>query len=314
MRVSVPLLAVVLWVVPAAFSQSSDWRQCLPFPSFAEELAEGNGVEFQITVELKGIHFVGANNLPVRDQRQIAASLKQVKYTVQWNNQEAWVADLAERVRDEWQRHGYYAARVNKIERNLLASFSGRALVSVTVDLQEGPQYRLGTLTFRNNKRFSSEQLRGIFPLRDGEIFATDKIRQGLENLRTLYGTVGYINMTAVPNEYIDRLNNRISLDVDLDEGSEYRVGKVRILGLPNGVDEKSSVEQLGLKSGDVYNQARVSSFDERVSRFMRNLPESTVPQSQRTIRNSTHTVDIVIDLSNPEFHCPDWGSLYVDR
>ena len=308
------LLATALFVVPATFAQSSDWRECLPFPTFAEEIAELNGVESHIKLELKDIHFIGVNNLSVRDQQQIAASLKQIKYTVQSNNQEAWIADLAERVRDEWQRHGYYAARVNKVEPRMLATYSGRASVSVTVDLQEGPQYRLGTLTFRNNKRFSSERLRGVIPLQDGDIFATHKIREGLENLRRLYGTVGYINFTVVPNEQIDQLNDVITLDLDVDEGGEYRVGHVRILGLPNGVDDESTVQQLGLKPGDIYNQALVSSFNERLNRLIKNQPESAIHESQRTISSSTHTVDIVIDLRNPEFHCPNWGSLYVDR
>lgn len=306
-----PLLATALFVVPATFAQSSDWRECLPFPTFAEEIAAMNGVESHIKLELKDIHFIGVNNLPLRDRQQIAASLKQIKYTVQSNNQEAWVADLAERARDEWQRRGYYAARINKVEPRVLATYSGRASVSVTVDLQEGPQYRLGTLTFRNNKRFSRESLRTVFPLRDGDVFATDKIRQGLFNLRSLYNNVGYINYVGVPNEHMDQRKNSISLDVVLDEGNQYRVGDIQIVGAPSGLDEKSALHELGLKPGDVYNQSLVSSFYDH---FVKNPPENAISRAKLIVKSSSYTVDLIIEMNNPKFHCPDWTSLYVDR
>src|ERR1700722_4266344 len=61
-----------------------------------------------------------------------------------------------------------------------------------------GKQYRMGELSIANATRFPTQQLRDLFPIERGEIFSREKIAEGLEALRRLYGAEGYINFTAV--------------------------------------------------------------------------------------------------------------------
>jgi hypothetical protein len=46
---------------------------------------------------------------------------------------------------------------------------------------------------------FSGDELPGQFPVADGDIFDVDKIRKGLEDLRRLYVSQGFMNFTPVP-------------------------------------------------------------------------------------------------------------------
>ena len=116
-----------------------------------------------------------------------------------------------ERVRAEFQNRGYFKALVEdpKTEIHdtghtgfhipLLQPGMGKS-VDITMPIEEGDRYRLGTITFKNNKAITNNAaLRNLFPMKDGDIFSREKIAKGLENLRKAYGEAGYINFTSVP-------------------------------------------------------------------------------------------------------------------
>ena len=86
----------------------------------------------------------------------------------------------------------------------LMQSGPGKA-VDITMPIEEGDKYRLGKITFKNNKAITNTAaLRSLFPLKDGDIFSREKIAKGLEDLRKAYGEYGYINYTGVPNTTFD--------------------------------------------------------------------------------------------------------------
>jgi len=111
-----------------------------------------------------------------------------------------------ERVRAEYQNRGYFKAGVSDPKTEIhdtghkgfhipiLQSGPGKA-VDITMPIEEGDKYRLGKITFKNNKAISNTAaLRSLFPLKDGDVFSRDKIAKGLEALRKAYGEYGYIN------------------------------------------------------------------------------------------------------------------------
>ena len=89
--------------------------------------------------------------------------------------------------------------------------------------VEEGDQYRLKEITFTGNKAVSDTRaLRAQFKIKDGDIFDTEAIRKGLENLRKAYAALGYINFTPVPNTDPDDEKKTITLKIDLDEGKQF--------------------------------------------------------------------------------------------
>jgi outer membrane protein assembly factor BamA len=66
--------------------------------------------------------------------------------------------------------------------------------IVVTLAIHDGQQYRLKKITFTGNKQIATSQLRQQFEIEGGEIFDTDQIRQGLEQISYLYSR-GYINL-----------------------------------------------------------------------------------------------------------------------
>ncbi len=170
-----------------------------------------------------------------------------------------------ERVRAEFQNRGYFKVLVDdpKTEIHdtghtglhvpLLQPGPGKA-VDITMPIEEGDRYHLGTITFKNNKAIQSvAALRSLFPMKDGEIFSRDKVAKGLENLRKAYGEAGYINFTSVPDTKFDDEKKIVNLEVDVDEGKQFFVRRIEFQGNTTTRD-KVIRREIALEEGQQYN------------------------------------------------------------
>jgi outer membrane protein insertion porin family len=73
-----------------------------------------------------------------------------------------------------------------------------------------------------------------------------------------LYGSHGYINFVATPITDVDNAARRISLIMELDEGKQFRVGKVEVFGLE---PSKAAMLTSILKPGDIFKSGLVDDF-----------------------------------------------------
>jgi outer membrane protein insertion porin family len=194
--------------------------------------------------------------MPISDQEQIADSIKARTSMLVASGARGSAFELATdeglaRARAGWQDRGYFKVRIAGEAKTLTSSpVSERIALSIHVD--EGLRYNLSGIVFRNNKAVGNiALLRGLFPIEDGDIFSREKIATGLANLSRAYGEMGYINFTAIPETVFDDQKKVISVEVDLDEGKQFFVRSVNILGL----DEPTQREILkDFPIGQVYN------------------------------------------------------------
>jgi outer membrane protein assembly factor BamA len=228
---------------------------CPPPPIFDDERPSGPEISIAELV------FTGSPKMSISDQNQIAASIKQRTHG---DVLDGVINEALERVRAGWEDHGYFKVQANGYATTLTSSAVGQQ-VALSVYVDEGTQYSFGEITFRNNKAISNvEALRGLFPVKDGDIFSRERVATGLENLRKAYGQLGYINFTSVPDTQFDDENKLIHLDVDLGEGKQFYVSSVNILGLDEpstgnieGLSDRSSLQRETLCS--VLGKARLS-------------------------------------------------------
>jgi outer membrane protein assembly factor BamA len=179
---------------------------------------------------------------------------------------------------------------VKTTETSMLTSNAAEQAVAVTFDVEEGPLYRWGGISFRNATRFPQEQLRALFRFQPGDIFNTDEVRVGLDALRKLYGSAGYINFTSVPDTQIDEANRRVSLIIDVDQGKQFRVGQLVIIGLDQGL-AATLRHKWPLKPGDVYNASSVIEFFNAEKEFLKENA-SLFPRSSNLTDNTARQID----------------------
>ena len=224
-------------------------------------------------VKVGKITFEGNKNINSRTLRAAMKNLKPIgiPHSIFLENIFAKTYDATkleedtERVRAEYQNRGYFKAGVSDPKTQihdtghkgfhiwLLQAGPGKA-VDITMPIDEGDKYRLGKITFKNNKAISNTAaLRSLFPLKDGDIFARDKIAKGLEALRKAYGEYGYINYTGVPSTTFDDEKKTADLEIDIDEGKQFYVRRIEFVGNTTTRD-KVIRRELALEEGGVYN------------------------------------------------------------
>ncbi len=109
-----------------------------------------------------------------------------------------------------YQTKGYFKALVSdpKTQIHDTSGFTwympwshkpGKA-VDITLPVEEGVQYRLKEITFTGNKAITNTAaLRAQFKIKDGDIFDTEAVRKGIENLRKAYAHAGLHQLHARP-------------------------------------------------------------------------------------------------------------------
>jgi outer membrane protein assembly factor BamA len=169
-----------------------------------------------------------------------------------------WIDALAETAKEVLQDNGYFCAKVSA-QAHIWSSDAAEEQVSVTLQVAEGQQYRLGEIQFTRAQVFPPSELRNRVPLQDGDVFDLGKIRQGLVVLNHLYSSLGYINFIAFPDIKIDDDLQYISVVFEIHEAKQYRVGSVEVLGLDREISDHAL--SIKLKPGDVFNPQFVKNF-----------------------------------------------------
>jgi outer membrane protein insertion porin family len=225
-------------------------------------------------VKVGKISFEGNNHVSARLLRRAMKNLRPIgiPHSIFLENLFAKTYDATkldedtERVREEYQNRGYFKVLVQDPKTQihdtghegfhvpLIMKGPGKA-VDITLPIQEGDRYRLGEITFKNNKAISNTKaLRSLFPLKDGDIFSREKIAKGLEGLRKAYGEYGFINFTSVPNTTFDDNKKLVFLDIDVDEGKQFYVRRIEFQGNTTTRD-KVIRREIALEEGQIYNR-----------------------------------------------------------
>jgi len=224
-------------------------------------------------VKVGKIRFEGNKNVKTRVLRYAMKNLRPIgiPHSIFLENIFARTYDATkldedtERVRNEYQNRGYFKVIVNEPKTQmhdtghtgfhipLMQGGPGKA-VDITMPIEEGDRYTLGSITFKNNKAVSNvKALRNLFPIKDGDVFSKDKVAKGLENLRKAYGEQGYINFTSVPDTRFDDDKKLIFLDIDVDEGKQFYVRRIEFQGNTTTRD-KVIRREIALEEGNIYN------------------------------------------------------------
>jgi outer membrane translocation and assembly module TamA len=139
--------------------------------------------------------------------------------------------EIGERIRQALRDAGYFKAVVDEPKFSFPMQGEWR-IADVTVKVQPGAQYRLGEIRFQQATVFPAAQLRNVFSQRNGDLFNATEFSEGLDDLRKLYGTRGYVNMVANPVPSIDESRHTIDLVLEVDEGQPFDFGKLYLEGV----------------------------------------------------------------------------------
>ena len=166
--------------------------------------------------------------------------------------------ELGERIRAAFQDRGYFAVEVKSLGIKPRDPLGNPKPVALEAEVSEGVQYKLAEITFVNAHAFTPEKLREQFPLQKGDLFERSKVASGLDSLRKLYGTTGFLEWMAVPETKLAS-DGTANLNISIQEGPQYHMGKLDIVA-----DKEVASRLRGewkLAEGDVYDQTYIDQY-----------------------------------------------------
>ncbi len=147
------------------------------------------------------------------------------------------------------QRRGGRGWRLPLIKPNSIGIYA-----DLTIPIEEGRLYHLNNTNFIGVKLFREPSvLQVLFGMRQGDVFSTDKLRKGIEQLRKLYGKFGYIDFVPEPSFDIIPNSDKIDLTLTADEGKQFFIRRIDFSGNTTTRDKVIRREIL-LDEGDMFN------------------------------------------------------------
>ncbi len=171
--------------------------------------------------------------------------------------------------------------------------------VDITMVIQEGDKYFLRNFNFVGMKLFRTPDLIGrtVFRMAPGDVFSTEKMQKGLDELRKLYGNFGYIDMVPAPDpEIVPGGKDQIDLTIDVDEGHQFFVRRIDFQGNTTTRDRVIRRELL-VNEGDLYSQQLWETSILRLNQLGYFDPLKADEATTITRDTKTNTVDLLLKV-----------------
>jgi outer membrane protein insertion porin family len=118
--------------------------------------------------------------------------------------------------------------------------------------------YRVGEVHVVGVKVLRVELVQQMLGLVSGEFYDESRLRKGFEELKRLYGTLGYVNFLPEPVLNFDEQRKVVNLTVNIDEGLQFTVNRIAFTGNTKTPDEVIRRE-IPFKEGSVFNSSALA-------------------------------------------------------
>ncbi len=98
-------------------------------------------------------------------------------------------------VRELYQNKGYVDVDIPETRVQRLANGD----VNLVVVIREGPQYRVGTLSFEGTQVFTDAEIRRFLKMKEGAIYSPKGLKDDVKTIQDYYGSRGYVDGKVTP-------------------------------------------------------------------------------------------------------------------
>ena len=153
-----------------------------------------------------------------------------------------------DKLRDLYRAAGYKNAVIGepRIEAD------PKRLLSITVPIEEGDRWKLGTVTIEGNQIHSDQLLMRAFTEEPGGWLQAESIKESVKAIEDTYHNTGYIYARVEP-ELVEREGHVADLVVHVLEGEQFKVGRIEFDG-NDQTNDKVLRRELRLYEGGLMN------------------------------------------------------------
>jgi len=218
---------------------------------------------------------------------------------------------------EAYRQHGYYDVKV--VPETIAAKPAGKAAIAHTnlvFEIKEGDKLAVRQIEFVGNAAFSATRLKAVVKtgttnlfsfLLDNDVYDADRIDNDRDLVRRFYLAHGYADVKVSETAHYDAARKGVVLTFKVDEGPQYRLGKVRIRSALNTVDTTALQGSVRTRSGDVYDADSIEKTVEDLTMALARSGQPFASVAAGSEREPGRAIDLVYTITQGQ-------RLYVER
>jgi outer membrane protein insertion porin family len=160
--------------------------------------------------------------------------------------------------------HGYVKF---KYENPVVTVSDDKKWLFISIYVDEGDQYSIGTKDFSGDLLFSKEELGTDNQLNSGDVFSISKRNADIQTLTEKYQDLGYAFVNVIPKMNIHDDTKLVDLDYNFEKGNLVYFGQVNVLG-NSKTHDKVIRRELKIHEGELYSGSKLRQSRENVERL----------------------------------------------
>ena len=157
-----------------------------------------------------------------------------------------------EQLRKFYTNRGYYDFRVLSGVSELTPDDSS---FGITMTVDEGDRYNFGKVEIvTENDRLNPDFLRQLLPIREGDLYESDKIESAVDALTFAAGSAGYAFVEIEPQYRANPETDTVDVTFNIKEGQRVYVDRINVVGNTRTLDNVIRREMM-LSEGDAFNR-----------------------------------------------------------
>lgn len=214
------------------------------------------------------------------------------------------LSNLISSIEDRFIKSGFYNISINQ---SVEIDSQNRAGISLIIN--QGKSAVIDSLKISGVTSFSEKDLLNLFPIGEPNIFlvnyftkkddySEEKLSNGLMKLSNHYLNSGYLDFKVTDVETkLDESKTKISIDINISEGIQYKLGNVSFSGELGGINNGDLLKLLSINTGEIFNRQSVVNDIQKITDFYADQGYAFV-DIQPVTSDFIDTVDVNINIS----------------
>jgi outer membrane protein insertion porin family len=277
--------------------------------SFKQESIPSNRIDLTIVINeghkvvVREVSFKGNQKVTEKKLRRIIKTKKSGFLRSGVYDQEKFDEDLT-RIVDYYNSKGYIDAAIIGWEPR----YDETGRMFLTINVYEGNQYRIGTISLEGNTLFSKEILLRQLKFEKNEVFNREDFDNKLNGIRSMYYEEGYIYSTVSPQ--INPQGELVNINIFVQENNRAKVRQIYVEGNKK-TKEKIIRRQLAIVPGDYFRQSLLIQSQRNI--YNLGFFEPNIGLDYQPI-NDDGDIDLIFQLEDKESGTANMGVNYDEE
>ena len=233
----------------------------------------------RITIEK--IVFRGNKGLKDSIIKEAMATKERQLFILRGTVQRQKLEEDIDRIVGVYQDHGYVQMRVERYDTSVNRE---TARVTITIDIVEGAQYRVGPIKFSGLSLLPEVEVGRQLRFKTGDVFSRTELRETVRGISDLYSTIGHASSEVIPRTDQQPATLTMDVSIEVTEGPEVYVERINISGNTRSED-RILRRELPFVEGDLFTLQKLQRARQRLINlgYFESVQVDTQPGTDKT-------------------------------